>query len=594
MRRRELRPQAMSVMMSTTDRVLNYEVITPLGAGGMAELFLARRRGVGGFSRLVTLKLVHKHLVEDEAMVERFLEEARISAHIAHPNVVHVEEVGRCGDNYFIAMEYVHGVSLAELLQRVLERGLRLRPTLCVWLAAQIAEALHATHEARGENGQRLDIVHHDVSPQNVLIAHTGHVKLIDFGIAQCRTQARDTGGAQLLGKLRYMSPEQLRREPADRKSDVYALGVMLWEMLSGHGLFRCHGSDDERDWATRRLPPPPSRYAPHCMPWLDEVVLKAIAYDPAQRYASALELRSALLDADPSAVRLDAPIVAGLLRALLGDELDRRRDGWPVDLAKEIETSTDSQAQEPQSDAALDALARPLWEPQHAAHGDDDLEPTRAGVESARACWERGADALCERFSVFGELPARLRFAAVTVCGRRHRLQAAQLAEVPIAEWIREQLQTITLRQRLTALIPPVVRALQRLRVLAGRHRVAAVGCMCLVLGVALGSRVSRTEPRAPGPRAVTAPLLVSSVQTHTLLGELERLQACPDDAPGGEAVTPVPQAPIAAAPSDGARSLELQRGLARVSRSRRPAAVSGRPAASARAGKRSRHLTD
>src|SRR4051812_6229898 len=143
-------------MLSPSDKVKDYEVIAPLGSGGMARLYLARRRGVGGFSRLVTLKLVHPHLIEDERIVKLFLDEARISAHVAHPNVVHVEEVGKFGDSYFIAMEYVHGVSLAELLARLNERRLRLRPKLCVWLAGQIAEALHAAHEARGENGAPL------------------------------------------------------------------------------------------------------------------------------------------------------------------------------------------------------------------------------------------------------------------------------------------------------------------------------------------------------------------------------------------------------------------------------------------------------
>ena len=551
-------------MNATTDRVQNYEVITPLGAGGMAELFLARRRGVGGFSRLVTLKLVHKHLVEDEAMVERFLEEARISAHIAHPNVVHVEEVGRFGDNYFIAMEYVHGVSLSELLQRVLERGLRLRPTLCVWLAAQIAEALHATHEARGENGQRLDIVHHDVSPQNVLIAHTGHVKLIDFGIAQCRTHARETSGSQqLLGKLRYMSPEQLRLQPADRKSDVYALGVMLWEMLAGRGLFRCQGSDDERDWATRRLPPPPSRYAPHCMPWLDEVVLKAIAHDPARRFTSALELRSALLDADPSAVRLDAPIVASLLRALIGEELDQRSAGWPTELASELEPTTGSQ---------LEAIATPLWDARRTVHDDDDLEPTRAGVESARAFWERGFDALCERFSAFGELPAKLRFAAVTVCGRRRRLRAVTDARRGSGLlWLRERTRAFRRRD------------LDRLWGALRRHRVAAVGGLCLVLGLVLGSRVSRSAPRVPDHAAAPAGLLASSVAApHASPPAWE--PACPAeaaDAERPEAVLP-PTAATAEAPHP-----EQPRALRR---SRKPAAAGNRPGASPKAGKRGR----
>lgn len=325
-------------MLSPGDIVKDCEVIAPLGSGGMARLYLARRRGVGGFSRLVTLKLVHPHLIGDENIVKLFLDEARISAHVAHPNVVHVEEVGKFGGSYFIAMEYVHGVSLAELLTRLTERRLRLRPKLCVWLAAQIAEALHAAHEAKGENGDPLGIVHRDVSPQNVLIGHTGHVKLIDFGIARSRSTAHRSGGRAVLGKIRYMSPEQLRLERADRRTDVYALGVMLWEMLAGRRLTRCQRLDDENDWLIRENPPPPSKYSAHSTPSLDRVVLKAIAYEASERYDSAFQFRAALLRADPEAVTLDAPMVAALMRSMLGDELDRRRASWPSEVSGELD----------------------------------------------------------------------------------------------------------------------------------------------------------------------------------------------------------------------------------------------------------------
>ena len=328
-------------MLSPGDRIKDCEVIAPLGCGGMAAVYLARRRGVGGFSRLVTIKLVHPHLVEDERVVELFLNEARISAQIAHPNVVHVEEIGEFEGSYFIAMEYVHGVTLAQLLARLGERRLRMRRRLCVWLAAQIAEALYAAHEARGENGAPLAIVHRDVSPQNVLIAHTGHVKLIDFGIAKEQADNDHRSRAQaVLGKLRYMSPEQLNLERADRRADVYALGVMLWEMLTGRTLLRCQRFDDERDWATRENPPAPSRYAGHSPPALDEVVLKAIAYRVTQRYQTAFEFRSALLRADADVAQIDAPMVAALMHALLGDELELRSALWPCEIVAELDAT--------------------------------------------------------------------------------------------------------------------------------------------------------------------------------------------------------------------------------------------------------------
>jgi serine/threonine protein kinase len=325
-------------MLSPGDRVKDYEVIAPLRSGGMAMLYLARRRGVGGFSRLVALKLVHSHLLDHEGINRLFLEEARIAANIAHPNVVNVEEVGQCGGNYFIAMEYVHGVSLGELLGSLVDRRLRMSPKLCVWLAAQVAEALHAAHEATGENGVPLRIVHRDVSPQNILISHTGHIKLIDFGIAGSQhTSEHDGNGRSVLGKLGYMAPEQLRMQVADRRSDVYALGVTLWEMLTSRNLFRCQRIDDERDWATREAPPPPSKYSAIAMPALDRAVLKAIACEPDARHESALAFRAALLRAAPAAAQVDAPIFAALMHSMLGAELERRSANWPSDVSREL-----------------------------------------------------------------------------------------------------------------------------------------------------------------------------------------------------------------------------------------------------------------
>ena len=344
-------------MLSPSDKISAYELIAPLGRGGMAQLYLARRRGEGGFSRLVTLKFVHEHLSSNEDIVRLFLQEARLSSHITHPNVVRVEDVGRCGDSYFIAMEYVHGVSLAELLSCVRHMRVQLDPALYVWVSAQIAEALHAAHEARGENGAPLGIVHHDVSPENVLVSDTGHIKLIDFGIARCRAESEADKDA-VRGKVRYMAPEQLLKDPADRRADVYALGVMLWEMLTGRILLRCRTLEDPRDWATRTHPPAPSRYNPSVCRALDDAVQKALAYMPAERHGDALQFRAALLDADLEATRLDAPRVAQLVAPVLERAFARQRKRGPVDHAH------------PTTQASMQKLA---------ARGPRAHQPTRA-----------------------------------------------------------------------------------------------------------------------------------------------------------------------------------------------------------------------
>ncbi len=347
----------------------DYEVIAPITSGGMATLVLARRRGVGGFSRLVALKLVHPHLAEDHAMINMFLDEARISAHVVHPNVVHVEEVGVEDGIYFIAMEYVHGASMAHLLKRLSQDRRRVSPTLAVCLIAQVAEALHAAHEAVGENGKPLHIVHRDVSPQNILIAHTGHVKLIDFGIAKSQAALHQSRTGQgVLGKLRYMSPEQLYMGSVDRRTDVYALGVVLWEMLTAKNLFRCARLDDPRDQSTRESPPPPSRYASLVKTALDRVVQKALAPNPNDRFATTLELRSALLRAQPEASRVDAPKLAAMLHAVVGIELDEQRAALPQEVTRALALA-DTMPQTVQEQETLCELT------QHIPGGDLDSQ---------------------------------------------------------------------------------------------------------------------------------------------------------------------------------------------------------------------------
>ncbi len=355
----------------------DYEVIAPLTEGGMATLMLARRRGVGGFSRLVALKLVHQRLTQDSTMIRLFLDEARISAHVTHPNVVHVEEVGVHDGMYFIAMEYVHGVSLAHLLQRLSQDRRRMSPTLAVCLAAQVAEALHAAHEAVGEDGTPLHVVHRDVSPQNVLLAHTGHVKLIDFGIAKSKAALHETrSGAGLLGKLRYMSPEQLNSEGVDARSDLYALAVVLWEMLTARNFLRCHRMEDPRDLATRENPPPPSRYSSLVKPLLDRVLLRALAPDPNHRYASALDFRRAMLKAQPDAARIDAVKLATMLRAVVGDELDAQAARLPQEVTHALVDTV--LPRPPEAKASLSELTMQLSAQD--MDGSGDLTPERGG----------------------------------------------------------------------------------------------------------------------------------------------------------------------------------------------------------------------
>ncbi len=329
-------------MLSAGDRIGGYEVVTRLRAGGMAALYLARRAGAAGFSKHVAIKVIHDQLLSDEAFVRMFVDEAKLCARISHPNVVHVEELGEEDGRYYLVMEYVHGCSLADLLKELSLRKRRLSPALAVHIAIQLADGLHAAHETTDPDGAPLGVVHRDVSPQNVLLSYKGHVKLIDFGIAKARGQAHQTVGSSLKGKFRYMSPEQANGQPLDRRSDVYSLGVVLWELLAARNLFRAPGDIALLDMVRNPEVEPPSHYAPLVPPGLDAVVLAALAPDRARRIATAKELRRRLVAAMPEAGALDADLLAGLLGSVMTEQMKKDMQELPESVSGIVRPPSD------------------------------------------------------------------------------------------------------------------------------------------------------------------------------------------------------------------------------------------------------------
>ena len=206
-----------------------YELVWELGTGGMASVYLARVRGPAGFNKWLAIKRIHPHLAKDPRFVEMFLDEARIAAAVHHPNVAHVFDLGDDAGERFLAMEYLHGEHLGTVAVRaVRERG-RLEPELAARIIASAADGLHHAHEARDAEGRHLGLVHRDVSPQNIFVTYDGSVKLTDFGIAKAagRLTHTQTGGTK--GKVSYMAPEQALGHAVDRRTDVWALGVVLW-----------------------------------------------------------------------------------------------------------------------------------------------------------------------------------------------------------------------------------------------------------------------------------------------------------------------------------------------------------------------------
>jgi serine/threonine-protein kinase len=303
------------------DRIGQYDIVGKLRSGGMGTVYLGQRRGPAGFVRDVVIKLIHPHLVEQERFVEMFMDEARISARINHPNVVQVEELGEDQGRFYLVMERVNGCSFHQLIRQAIRRGERIPMAAAVHIAMKAAMGLHAAHETSDDRGGPLGIVHRDVSPSNILISRDGNVKVIDFGIAKAHGRTVATHASHWpKGKLRYMSPEQAWGWELDRRSDVYSLGVVLWESLTLRALFRA--DNDLLLLEKVRAPQVPrvSTINADVPLALDLAIAQATACDPEYRPATAGELRGLLAQAVPEAVTFD-PEVIGRLVAMASDD---------------------------------------------------------------------------------------------------------------------------------------------------------------------------------------------------------------------------------------------------------------------------------
>ena len=221
----------------------NYYLLEKIAVGGMAELFKARQRGVHNFEKIVAIKRILPHLSDNDEFVRMFIDEAKLAAQLTHPNIVQIFDLGKASGFYYIAMEYVDGKDLRTLLRKVRDYKLPLPEPVAAFVTMKVAGALDYAHRKKGMNDKELKLVHRDISPQNVLISSDGAVKLVDFGIAKAATKTTQTVAGALKGKLLYMSPEQALGQPLDSRSDIYSLGLVLFELLTGE---RCFQADSE------------------------------------------------------------------------------------------------------------------------------------------------------------------------------------------------------------------------------------------------------------------------------------------------------------------------------------------------------------
>jgi serine/threonine-protein kinase len=273
-----------------------YTLFREVARGGMATVHLGRLRGVGGFARTVAIKRLHPPFARDPEFVSMFLDEARLAARVQHPNVVPVLDVLAAERELFLVMDYVHGESLARLLKRASASEIAVPARIVCAIVIDLLYGLHAAHEALSERGDPLHIVHRDVSPQNVLVGVDGVARVLDFGIAKAAQRIHaSTRSGQLKGKLAYMAPEQVGTSQVDRRADVYAAAVVLWEALTGERLFPPLDTGELIAQILTRDHPPPSRYCKELPAGVDEVVTRGLARDPAHRHATAHEMAAEL-----------------------------------------------------------------------------------------------------------------------------------------------------------------------------------------------------------------------------------------------------------------------------------------------------------
>jgi eukaryotic-like serine/threonine-protein kinase len=272
-----------------------YELLGRIARGGMAEIYLARDRPAPGAERLLVVKCILPGIAEEERFVRMFEREARIALRLKHPGICPVYELGCHEGRYYLAMEWIEGASLLELLQRTHERRVPLPLPVVLKIAASVAEALDSVHHARNEHGRPLGLIHRDVSPHNVVISWDGMVKLLDFGVAKVRSEATQTQAGMVLGKFGYLAPEQCRGEPLDSRCDVFALGVVLFEALTGRRLYRRQTELDTLKAIVGEPVPSVRVHRPDLPRELDAIMRRALAKHPADRFTSAGHMALAL-----------------------------------------------------------------------------------------------------------------------------------------------------------------------------------------------------------------------------------------------------------------------------------------------------------
>lgn len=272
-----------------------YSMVRRLAEGGMGAVYEAQQFGAEGFVKTVAIKTILESYCTNAEFVRLFIGEAKLVADLVHENIVQVYHLGKTGNIYYIALEFVEGINLENFIDYHLDRGIPLPIELGAFIISRVCRGLEYAHNKRGRDGQHLGIVHRDVSPKNIMLNSEGVVKLTDFGIAKARMVMEQEEGEVLMGKVEYMSPEQARYEATDRRSDLFSLGIVMYELLTGFHIFETDDIYQTLDNVKSALIPPPKKHRPQLPDPLCDILLKALERDLSRRYQTAGEMGVAL-----------------------------------------------------------------------------------------------------------------------------------------------------------------------------------------------------------------------------------------------------------------------------------------------------------
>jgi serine/threonine protein kinase len=381
-------PKLINVDYDGPQKIDRYDLVAEIASGGMATVYLGSLSGVGGFRRFVAIKRLHPHLAKEQEFVEMFLDEARLAAGIHHPHVVPILEVGASERGYYLVMEYIEGDTLARLLARAATSGSRLPSRIGTRIVVEMLSGLHAAHELRDEHGEPTELVHRDVSPQNILVGIDGGTRITDFGVARAASRLSATRAGQLKGKIAYMAPEQAVGDPSvDRRADVFSAGIVLWEVLAARRLFKAENEAATLARVISETIPHVREVNPDVEPEVAAIVMTALERDREERYATCQEFADALEKVALAKGQIaSSREVATYVGQVIGQDIAQQREAVRAWLAR----SEPSQAIAPESMQGSHQSVPPRPGPAYSASGEQSgMVASTVAAPSASAAYE-------------------------------------------------------------------------------------------------------------------------------------------------------------------------------------------------------------